>query len=97
MDTITYDFDPTKNGWLIQARGISFEQIITILESKGPIDVIEHPNRAKYPNQKIYVIELLDYIYMVPFVEQGKKIFLKTAFPNRKAVKKYINQGDNHD
>jgi uncharacterized DUF497 family protein len=96
MDTIAYDFDPAKNTRLIEVRGISFEQIITILENKGPIDVIEHPNRRKYPNQKIYIIELLDYIYMVPFVEQGEKIFLKTAFPNRKAVKKYANQGDDH-
>jgi uncharacterized DUF497 family protein len=94
MDTFAYDFAPSKNAWLIETRGISFEQIITVLETEGPIDVIEHPNQAKYPKQKMYIIELLDYIYLVPFVEEGNKIFLKTAFPNRKAVKKYTNRSE---
>ncbi|MFN7097593.1 MAG: toxin [Gammaproteobacteria bacterium] len=89
MDLTIYDFDPDKNAWLIENRGISFEQILAVLESKGPIDVINHPNTVKYPHQQMYVVELQDYIYLVPFAEQKGRIFLKTAFPNRKAVKQY--------
>ena len=87
----TYNFDPEKNKKLIELRNISFEEIIAILESKGPLDIIAHPHPTKYSHQKMYVVELYDYVYLVPFIEEGNQIFLKTAFPSRKATKKYIN------
>lgn len=90
--TLIYKFDPAKNTRLIEQRGISFEEIIVCLENIGPLGIIDHPNKDKYSHQKMYVIELQDYIYLVPFVEQGNEIFLKTAFPNRKATKKYLNK-----
>lgn len=90
-DKIIYDFDPNKNAWLIENRHISFEEIITVLETIGPIDVLNHP-AEKYAHQKIYVIEIDDYAYLVPFVEGNGKIFLKTAFPNRDATKKYLKK-----
>jgi uncharacterized DUF497 family protein len=89
---LIYDFDAEKNARLIELRGISFEQIIAILENKGPVDVLKHPNAVKYPHQKMYVIEFEDYIYLVPFVEEEDKIFLKTIFPDRKATKKYLGK-----
>jgi hypothetical protein len=51
--------------------------------------MIEHPNRKKYAGQKMYVMDINNYIYLVPFVEDGNGIFLKTLFPSRKAMKKY--------
>ncbi len=90
---LIYDFSAEKNAWLIETRGISFEEIIAVLENKGALDVIEHPNSKKYSHQKMYVVELHGYIYLVPFVEErNKKVFLKTAFPNRKAAKQYLNK-----
>lgn len=89
---ITYKFDPEKNAWLIQVRGISFEEIIAALCNEGALDILQHPNTQKYAHQKIYVIELKDYAYLVPFVEKGGEIFLKTAFPNRQATKKYLSE-----
>jgi hypothetical protein len=39
----------------------------------------------------MYAVKLREYVYLVPFVEeQAKGIFLKTAFPSRKATKKYL-------
>jgi hypothetical protein len=39
----------------------------------------------------MYAIKLLGYVYLVPFVEeQTNGIFLKTAFPSKKAAKKYL-------
>ena len=88
-----YNFNPEKNAWLIEMRGISFEEIITVLESKGAIDIVEHPNLSKYPHQKMYIVELHDYVYLVPFVEEGNnRFFLKTAFPSRKATKQHLNK-----
>jgi hypothetical protein len=73
-------------------RGISFEEVISILEEVGPIDVINHPNIKKYPKQEMYVIEIDSYIYLVPFVKEKNQVFLKTIFPSRKATKKYLKE-----
>ena len=89
-----YNFDPQKNKKLIELRGISFEEIISILENKGPIDIVRYHNDGKYSHQKMYVIEFHGYIYLVPFVERENEIFLKTIFPSRKANKKYLSKGD---
>jgi uncharacterized DUF497 family protein len=92
--SLTYNFDPEKNKKLIELRDISFEEIIVVLESPGPLDVVIHPNAQKYSHQKMYVVELDGYAYLVPFVEEGGEIFLKTAFPSRKATKQYLDYSD---
>jgi hypothetical protein len=43
-----------------------------------------------YPGQKIAVVKIGDYAYLVPYVQQGDDIFLKTIIPSRKATKKYV-------
>lgn len=89
-----YHFDPKKNALLINKRGVSFEEVIAILENSGPIDVIKHPNVNKYPNQEMYVVEIDSYIYLVPFIRKKNLLFLKTIFPSRKATKKYLSEGN---
>jgi len=53
---------------------------------------IEHPNDDKYPNQRVFVININDYAYLVPYVENQKEIFLKTVIPSRKATKLYLGE-----
>lgn len=89
---ITFDWDTNKNEQLISSRGVSFEEVIAILESGDELDIIEHPNQEKYSHQKIYVVEINGYVYLVPFVRDKNKIFLKTIIPNRKAQKKYLGR-----
>jgi hypothetical protein len=55
------------------------------------LDVLEHPNKEKYSNQQIYVIDVGGYVYLVPYVRNEKKIFLKTIYPSRKATKEYLH------
>jgi uncharacterized DUF497 family protein len=87
-----YEFSAEKNQLLIKERGISFEDVIAALDAGKLLDTIDHHNDAKYPNQKIYIIEINNYIYLVPFVRKDKQtVFLKTIFPSRKLTKKYIN------
>lgn len=87
---IIYDWDSDKNKMLISSRGVSFEEVVAILESGDVLDVIEHPNREKYGHQQMYILEINGYVYLVPFVQGKNKIFLKTIIPNRKAQKKYL-------
>ena len=86
-----YTFSPEKNIKLIEERNISFEEIIAAIENNHIADILEHPNQKKYGNQKIYVVFVKEYVYLVPFVvESDGNIFLKTIIPSRKAKKKYI-------
>ena len=83
-----------KNELLKEQRNVSFEDVILALESGKLLDDIEHPNKEKYPNQNIFIIliEIKDYVYLVPYVEDDTSIFLKTIIPSRQMNKKY-NKG----
>jgi uncharacterized DUF497 family protein len=87
-----FDWNVEKNDELIQERGISFEEIVFCIMHDGLLDVIEHPNKDSYPNQKIFIVNIDDYVYLVPFVEDEKTIFLKTIIPSRKMTKKYLGE-----
>jgi uncharacterized DUF497 family protein len=91
---IQYDWNNEKNEILKEQRNVSFEQVVLHIEKGDLLDVLEHPNKDKYPNQKIIIIKIIDYIYVVPFVEKENVRFLKTIIPNRKLNKKY--QGVNN-
>jgi hypothetical protein len=89
-----FDFAADKNHWLKANRNISFEEVIAALEEGKLIEVIEHPKKTKYPNQTMYVLEMNDYIYLVPFIQKDENcVFLKTIFCSRKATKQYRNRG----
>jgi hypothetical protein len=86
-----YDFSAEKNHQLIMERGISFEDVIVALSDCKVLDIIDHPDQAKYPGQRIYILNINEYVYMVPFVRKdAKTIFLKTIFASRKLTKKYL-------
>jgi len=85
-----FDWDESKNRQLKGSRNISFEEIILAISNNQLLDVLGHPNKEKYPNQKLFVVELFDYAYIVPFVEDKEKYFLKTIYPSREATKKYL-------
>ncbi len=85
-----------KNDLLKKERNISFEEIVFCIKHDGVIKIVEHPNKKKYENQKMYVIKYNDYIYLVPFIEEKEYIFLKTIIPSRKATKDFLG-GKNHE
>lgn len=100
MEKITYEYHPSKNLKLLTERGIGFEDIIAILESDGAMTVLDTPNSKKYPEQKIYVVNVNGYAYLVPFEKQQGKIMLKTIYPSRKLTKRYqdrLRGKVNHD
>jgi|SRR3989338_7706503 len=87
-----FEFDLEKNATLKSDRGISFEEIILLIDEGHLLDVVEHPNKLRYRNQQIYVVDVEGYVYLVPFVREGNKIFLKTIYPSRKATKEYLER-----
>jgi uncharacterized DUF497 family protein len=85
-----FDWNEEKSEVLKKVRGVSFEQVELAIVSGDLVDRIKHPNPAKYPNQKVFLVKIEKYIYSVPYVEDHEKIFLKTIIPNNKATKKYL-------
>ena len=84
-----YNWNAEKNQLLLEERGISFEKIVFEISLGNELAVVMHPNQNKYPGQMISVVEVDDYVYLVPFVETESEIFLKTIIPSRKATRQF--------
>lgn len=86
----SFDWNAEKNQQLAEQRGISFERVVSAIEQGGLVDVLEHPNQERYPGQQIYVVDIEEYIHLVPFVTEADGTrFLKTIIPSRKATRDY--------
>ena len=88
-----FNWDSGKNQQLIEERGKSFEEAVFYIEHGGLLDDIVHPNARAYPHQRIFVVAIEDYAYLVPYVEDERQFFLKTVIPSRKFTKLYL-RGD---
>jgi uncharacterized DUF497 family protein len=84
-----YFWNDEKNEILKQTRDISFEEIVEYLQSNELLGSVDNPSK-NYPNQKAFLINIKNYIYLVPFVEDKEGVFLKTIIPSRKATKQYL-------
>lgn len=82
-----------KNEQLKAERNISFEEIVLAIEADGLLDIVAHSNPGKYPHQRMFVVAVEQYAYLVPFVEEADHYFLKTVIPNRKATRDYLKGG----
>ncbi len=86
----TFLWSNEKNALLKAERQISFEEIVLYIEMGFLMDVLIHPNQEKYKGQKVFAVQVENYVYLVPFVETDSEIFLKTIIPSRKATRKYL-------
>jgi hypothetical protein len=85
-----------KNDLLKRERGVSFEKVVVAIEAGGLMDVLAHPNPARYPHQKVLVVRCDYYVHLVPFVEESDRYFVKTSIPSRKATRDYLKKGESH-
>ena len=88
-----YAWNNEKNRRLKAERNVSFEEVVFYIARGQLLDIVEHPNPEKYKGQRILIVNINEYAYLVPFVETEQEIFLKTIIPSRKATKKYL-RGD---
>jgi hypothetical protein len=87
-----FDWNDDKNDLLKETRNICFEEIVLSIANDKLLDVIEHHNKEKNPGQKMFIVEVRDYAYLIPFIEDDEKYFLKTIFPSREATDKYLSK-----
>ncbi|MBF0504851.1 MAG: BrnT family toxin [Candidatus Omnitrophica bacterium] len=83
-------WDNEKSRKLRKERGVDFEDIVILVEGGFLLALIEHPNKGKYPNQKIYVINVNSYAYCVPCIENEESVRFITIFPSRGYTKIYL-------
>ena len=87
-----FDWNPEKNEWLKAERNISFEEIALLLSNGIIWRKTKHPNQKDYSHQEVFLVPIENYVYFVPYVIDKDTIFLKTAFPHRKATKDYLKE-----
>jgi len=87
-----FSWNDGKNGQLKKDRNVSFEEVVFHIERGDLLDIVEHPNRERYPRQRKAIVNIEDYAYLVPFVESEAEVFLKTIIPSGKATKKYLRR-----
>lgn len=85
-----FEWNSEKNVQLKEERGISFEDVIFFIDRGDVLDIVPHPRQSKYPGQMMFIVNIENYAYLVPFMESEEAIFLKTIIPSRKATRKYL-------
>jgi hypothetical protein len=98
LEHMNYSFSAEKNARLKESRSISFDEVIAAIGNDQILDIVKHPNKSKYPNQELMIVNVKGYVYVVPFVEHDDGgIFLKTLYPSRKAKKYYLSGDNTHE
>ncbi len=87
-----FSWDSAKNEKLRRERGISFEEIVYHIQCGDLLDVLEHPDQRRYAGQRVFVVKVGDYVYLVPFMEDDRETVLKTIIPSRKATRDYLGR-----
>lgn len=87
-----FTWSAEKNQQLQRDRGISFEEIVAAIEAGGLLDELVHPNQTRYVRQRLLVVALSGYAYVVPCVVQEDDYFLKTIYASRKATRDYLRK-----
>jgi hypothetical protein len=82
MKTVNWNLEKAK--LVKDTRNIDFDRIAVMIEEKEMLGVYDVPSRE---GQKMFVLDYDDYLVCVPFVENEREIFIKTAFRSRKLTK----------
>ncbi|MDT8438557.1 MAG: toxin [Wenzhouxiangellaceae bacterium] len=84
-----FNWSPEKNVQLRREGGVGFEDVLFHILQGDVLDTVEHPNQQRYPGQRIHLVVIEEYVYLVPFVETDDEVFLKTIIPSRKATRNH--------
>ena len=86
-----FSWDAAKNEKLKAERGVSFEDVVFHIERGDILDIVEHPNQERYRGQRVLIVQIEDYAYLVPCVDEDESVVLKTIIPSRKATRRYMH------
>lgn len=87
-------WDDEKNIWLKKERGVGFEEIVAAIDSGSLLDDLKHHKEGRYPGQRIFIVSLNHYAYVIPYVEENNVCFLKTIHPDRNMTRQYLRESE---
>lgn len=87
---VNFQWSEEKDAKLRFERGIGFEDIVRAIRTGGLLGI--DGGRPRYPTQLTYIVKVIGYVYLVPYVDQGDYVFLKTIFPSRVYRKIYASE-----
>ena len=87
---LEYTWDETKNERLKEVRGISFDLVLYHIHHNDLIDTVRHPDQRRYPGQRLYIVAINGYAYVVPFDRTGTVVTLRTVYPSREYTDFYL-------
>ena len=87
MKPILWDKSKAQTLALNTDRNITFERCLVAIEAGDILANIANPSRD---GQNIFVLNIEDYAYVVPYVEDSEGLYLKTVFPSRKYTKLFL-------
>ena len=73
---------------------VGFEDCVIAIESGNILDVIANPS-PNFRHQRMLILNINNYAYVVPYVENDQEYFLKTVFPSRKHTAIYLKDKSN--
>lgn len=83
--SMEFRWNTEKNEELKAQRGLSFERVVIAIQEGYLLDVREHPNQGRYPNQILLIVNIEQYAICVPCVpDKSGSMFMKTLFPSRR-------------
>ena len=89
---MAYRWDEAKDQILQKERNISFLDAVTAINDGGVLADLAHANTAVYAHQRVLIVEIGGYAYIVPYViEADGTRFLKTMYPSRAATKNFLS------
>jgi uncharacterized DUF497 family protein len=91
------DWNEAKNAWLKIERGIGFEDVQTAIDEGKLLYNVVHPNHKHYPRQRILIVVIENYIFLVTFIEDEEKLFLKIIYLSRKFTRSYLNEREKNE
>ena len=94
---LIFDLNHEKNAALKKRHGIGFEDVVVAFLERRLLSDIKHPNQDRYPNERIAVVAINEYIYAVPYILDGETRFLKTLYPSRKLQKQFFDESKNNE
>ena len=86
-----FRWDPAKNSWLRETRGFGFEDVIEAIEDGRLLADLPHSGTGR-GHQRLMVVAIDGYAIVVPYVEDSDGPFLKTAFPDRRATRRFMGK-----
>ena len=89
LDNIIFEWNEEKNNNILKERWVCFEDIVLAFWENKILNIVKNPS-SNFENQFCLIVEISNYIYLVPFIKTEEKFLLKTIFPSRKYNKIYL-------